>query len=187
MTNNQKLSLAIAVIVILLLIIFWTPILEWWKRLTGSKTDETKSAYDTCIDKNKSLSDGTECVNCVAEGSAQTSYNGVIKDGKCEPKQTLPDGASCTVKVNGVLVNGTVENGVCKPTVVTTQQNVIKITNPKGARTLIYNGTTFQSGMQANVIPFNSQVIAIQTIPSPHVYYKTQAGWIDGDDATKIS
>lgn len=185
-TKNNSLLYGILILIGIgvLVYLFWDQISALWKKEPG----EEKSAYDTCVNKNKSLADGADCVNCVPEGSAQPNYRGIIKNGVCEAKPTLPDGTSCTLKINNAVVSGTVVNGVCKPTMVTTQSSAIKITNPQGARTLTYNGQAFQSPMNANLIPTNTTVAVLQTIDqSGHLYYRTQYGWVDGNDATKLS
>lgn len=43
-------------------------------------------AYDACVAKNKLLSDGSECVNCVPPMSGQPNFRGVIQNGECVPK-----------------------------------------------------------------------------------------------------
>lgn len=183
---NKILGAIILVIIAVLVYLNWDKISALWKGVPET-TPLATSTYDDCVAKNKALADGADCVNCVQVGSAQAAFNGTISGGVCQPKPTLAEGSACTVKVNNVMVNGTIVGGVCQPTLITTTTATkVEITNPAGARTLIYNGKAFQSPANAYLINAGSTVIVLQSITSPHTYYRTQFGWIDGDDAQVV-
>lgn len=124
----------------------------------------------------------TEGTPCSTTGGAVN--DGTIVNGVCTitpPK----DGTPCKTKEDkdGTIVGGKcIENGnqMSNPQ---QSSNQIRITNPAGARVLMFDGTKFSSPVNGVIIPVNTILTVTQYIPSPKVYYNTAQGWIDGNDA----
>lgn len=147
------------IIILVATIVNWDKIKALFSPVSPAPVPEPeKSDFEKCVEKNKSLADGAPCTNCMEEGSDTASFQGVIM------------------------------NGVCQPTPRQQTSNKIQITKDAGATTVGISGDGLPFSLQnAQVVPKGTVLVVTQWIPSPHVYYRTQAGWIDGDDAKVVA
>lgn len=126
--------------------------------------------------------DGTPCATSGYVGG----NNGTYKNGVCVA--TPNEGSACVTSdnKNGVIVSGVCQEIAPKQEETATKFSQVKITNPNGARTLAIQNGTFVSPKDANLIPKDTVITVTEFVASPHTYYNTTSGWIDGDDAVVI-
>lgn len=116
-----------------------------------------KSEYEKCVELNKTTADGAECNNCIPEGSTIASYKGIIANGICQPKPEVK------------------------------YSNKIKITKSGGAKVYSVVNGSFVSAQNAAMVAEGLTLIITQYVTTPGIYYKTEKGWIGGNDATVVA
>lgn len=114
----------------------------------------SESDRDKCIAKNKSLADGVDCTNC-PQGQG-ISFNGVIKNGDCIPKEFVPQ----------------------------KQTYKIEVTNQAGAHVYQMQGNNFTG--TSTVIAFGTKRTATELITTPATYFKISEGWLSSNDVNVI-
>lgn len=147
MTTFQKWLLGIFIAAVVLTIIFWKNV----KAFFTTPADIPKSDFQKCKEANAAKPDGEACFNCVAEGSGQPNFNGVIKDGICTVK---PEAA---------------------PTFQVVQLTVI---NPNGAKVYALQNNNFVAPINAQTLALNT-VLYLNTLVERGGYIKiSNADWI---------
>ena len=126
----------------------------------SSKPYQEQSAFEKCEEANKAKPDGTDCSNCVPEGSGQPVFNGVIKDGKC---LRIAQPASVTINLRKIRIKA------------------------NGAIPYSYINGNFVSPKVLNKIPAGTVLTVLQVATSSGVtYYNTAMGWISGNDISEV-
>lgn len=127
-----------------------------------------------------SLANGSPCATPGYIGG----NNGTITNGVCIESRPLEEGDMCRTAAGtaGVITNGQCVQAASKP--VQQYSNAIKITKKGGTKVFAVQSGNIVSPINAATVPEGTILTVTEYIPSPHVYYNTSVGWIDGDDAT---
>lgn len=165
-TNGTSTLLTIVAIYVIISLIMreWNP-LKWFSR----KPYQDQSEYDKCIEANKAKPDGSECTNCIPDGSQMATFAGVILNGECIPNAAPPSTSS------------------------------LKVTNPVGAEiyTQKSDGTGMQGTGQT--VSTNTTLAWTNKVNSPYCpknsqqcflakdFYQTQSGWLLETDITILT
>ena len=153
----KPIHIVIAVLILagILIAFNWEKVKSWFSK---PATAPEKTDAEKCTEANKSKPDGEACSNCVAEGSGAPSFNGVIKDGDCVPKQEpAPQPQLLKIKIKAT-----------------------------GAIPYAYVGGRFIAPRSVNKIPAGTVLTVLQRTVSPAVYYNTAMGWISSGDADVV-
>lgn len=130
---------------------------KWFTPATPPTSDKTD--VEQCKEANRSKPDNEPCSNCVAEGSGQPVFNGVIRNGECVRVAT-----SATINLRKIKVKA---NGTKPYSVV--------------------NGN-FVSMANATTIPEGTELTVLQAVNSNGtVYFNTAMGWIISTSVDVIS
>lgn len=156
MTTGEKILTGFVILLIVTGIYFLGTAQGWWRNIfvpATSPAPET-SDFEKCTEANKSKIDGTPCSNCVAEGSGQPNFNGVIKDGECVVKPASAPAPTIKRYIIG---------------------------NNNGAIVYLYQGGVFIAPKSKNTIPYATEIKLVSASPN-HDYYLTDKGWVSAKD-----
>lgn len=156
MNTLQKWLLAIGIIALTLLIIFWKQV----KAFFTTPADIPVSDYEKCVKANQSKPDGEACSNCVAEGSGQPNFNGVIKNGVCT---VIPQPASITIAAR------------------------LKVVNPAGASVYVLTNNNFVSPVTPRVIAVNTVLNLNQLIQRGNYIQIGNNEWLLNSDVQSVT
>lgn len=125
---------------------------KWFAPATPPSPDKTD--FEQCKEANRSKPDNEPCSNCIAEGSGQPVFNGVIRNGECVRVAT-----SATINLRKIKVKA------------------------NGAKPYSVVSGNFVSLANAATIPFGTELTVLQiTNASGTNYFNTAMGWISAND-----
>lgn len=160
---------AFLLLIVVIILLNWERVQNWLFNTTPS----SKSPYDDCINKNKNLADGTECRNCIPDGSKIVSFKGVISNGVCIER----------------LDQRTTPTPEPQPKPEPTAPPVVyrlQVSNPKGTREVTIQDGEFVIQPNAKTIPYNTILDIKSSVNKPDAYFQTNQGWVWGKDVTVI-